>query len=152
MILYAVFEPDSGRVVRTGEASDEEAALLQGGDAYRVSMNCDPDVRPNTHYVRDGAIHAYTAAELQTLNNLPQGFVWKMPERLAIDMRTETERTAQAAAGVLAARQAAYPPMGDQLDALWKIVAALDLSDPHAQEMLTKIASVKTGIPKAEVK
>lgn len=43
---------------------------------------------PRLNYVFDGEICEYTAEELQAKNNLPDGWVWKMPERVAVDMRT----------------------------------------------------------------
>ena len=43
----------------------------------------------------------------------------------------------------IAKRQAEYPPIGDQLDALWK-------GGDAAAEMLTKVQAVKTKYPKPE--
>lgn len=48
-----------------------------------------------------------------------------------------------------AKRREAYPPIGDQLDALWKALAADPSAIPApAAEMLIKIQSVKQQIPK----
>jgi len=48
------------------------------------------------------------------------------------------------------ARREAYPPLGDQLDALWK---ALDASGqalpPEAQQVLDYVKSVKRRFPKS---
>lgn len=43
-----------------------------------------------------------------------------------------------------------YPPLGDQLDALWRLVQANDLaaSDPAAKEMLDRVRAVKARFPK----
>jgi len=43
----------------------------------------------------------------------------------------------------IAKRAAEYPPIGDQLDALWK-------GGDAAAEMLTKVQAVKTKYPKPE--
>ena len=40
-----------------------------------------------------------------------------------------------------------YPPVGDQLDAIWKALSKLT-GDPDAQAMLTRIREVKTAHPK----
>jgi len=47
-------------------------------------------------------------------------------------------------------RKAAYPEVGDQLDALWKTLKNLppNLLTDEAQQMLTAIDAVKTQIPK----
>jgi hypothetical protein len=44
----------------------------------------------------------------------------------------------------IAKRQAEYPPIGDQLDALWK-------GGEAAAEMLAKVQAVKTKFPKGTV-
>lgn len=43
-----------------------------------------------------------------------------------------------------------YPPIGDQLDALWRVVQSLDLSqaDPAALEVLEAVRAVKARHPK----
>lgn len=46
-------------------------------------------------------------------------------------------------------RRAAYPPIGDQLDAFWKTMAKLDpaLLDPETLAMLNQIQAVKAQYP-----
>jgi hypothetical protein len=44
-------------------------------------------------------------------------------------------------------RAAAYPPIGDQLDVLWRFIATLPLT-PEVGEMLTQIQAVKARFPK----
>lgn len=43
-----------------------------------------------------------------------------------------------------------YPSVGDQLDAIWKLIAALPKKDvpPDAQQMLGRIDGVKQRLPK----
>ena len=45
------------------------------------------------------------------------------------------------------ARRTEYPPLGDQLDALWKALATMDLP-PDAKAMLEQIGGVKKRYPK----
>lgn len=48
-----------------------------------------------------------------------------------------------------AKRREAYPPIGEQLDALWKALAANPSSlTPEASAMLAQIQAVKTQFPK----
>lgn len=46
------------------------------------------------------------------------------------------------------ARREAYPEVGDQLDALWKALATMDLP-PDAKAMLEQIGGVKKRFPRA---
>lgn len=43
-------------------------------------------------------------------------------------------------------RSSSYPPIGDQLDAIWKAILGGDMSE--AEDMLSKIQSVKSTYPK----
>ena len=45
-------------------------------------------------------------------------------------------------------RAEAYPPIGDQLDAIWKLVESLGDDAAPARDMLTKIQAVKNRFPK----
>lgn len=49
-------------------------------------------------------------------------------------------------------RKEAYPEIGDQLDAIWKVLAALpdEALTSEAQQLLASIQKVKTDIPKGE--
>ena len=49
--------------------------------------------------------------------------------------------------GYVQSRRAAYPPIGDQLDALWKAIGPM-LDDPDASAMLDRIRAVKDLYPK----
>jgi hypothetical protein len=74
---------------------------------------------PRESYVSNNVICKYTDAELSARDNLPLGWIWKMPERIAIDPRTDDQRATAATAVISAARAAAYPPMTDLADALY---------------------------------
>lgn len=47
-------------------------------------------------------------------------------------------------------RREGYPEIGDQLDALWKLIAALPQANniPEVKSMLQKIEAIKTRFPK----
>ena len=49
--------------------------------------------------------------------------------------------------GYLHNRRSSYPPIGDQLDVLWKTLGPM-LEDPRAQDMLAQIQAVKDRYPK----
>lgn len=55
-------------------------------------------------YVVDGALVDYTADEAAALANLAPGWVWQLPERKAVDMRTQAEARAMADGRVNAER------------------------------------------------
>jgi hypothetical protein len=61
----------------------------------------------NKNYVLNDAICEYTESELNSKNNLPKGFIWKMPERIAVDMRLLNEAKEQKWATLKDARTAA---------------------------------------------
>ncbi|WP_434657776.1 hypothetical protein [Chromobacterium violaceum] len=45
-------------------------------------------------------------------------------------------------------RADAYPEIGEQLDAMWKILARLDVDDPELADMLQRIDAIKEKYPK----
>ncbi len=47
-------------------------------------------------------------------------------------------------------RVAAYPPIGDQLDAIWKAFTTMNIQQPDAQAMLAQIQAVKAKYPKPQ--
>lgn len=113
MIAFARYEK-SGRILFCGQVpatmldAQRKEGLIYVGEANAA-----------TQYIRDGALQAYTGAELHAKNNLPRGWVWKMPERIAVDPRTQTQRQVDAESTVLAERAANYPPLADLADALY---------------------------------
>ncbi|WP_025915792.1 hypothetical protein [Herminiimonas sp. CN] len=102
-----------------------------------------------TQYVLNAELKTYTEAELHAKNNLPQGWIWKMPERIAFDPRTDAQRQVDAAAAMLTNRAKNYPPLTDLADALyWQ--AQGDAS--KMQAYLSKCEAVKAQYPKNEIK
>jgi hypothetical protein len=64
---------------------------MQTDSVATIEGRCD-----DTCYVANGVVLPYTTSELVTKSTLPQGFAWKMPERIAIDTRTLDVAQAQA--------------------------------------------------------
>ena len=71
---------------------------------------------------------------------LPAGSI-QITDAEAATIRAATQAAAQAARTYSEKRVGEYPPIGDQLDALWKGGAA-------AEEMLVKVQAVKNKYPK----
>lgn len=60
---------------------------------------------------------------------------------------TTTEETVAPKPSAGLARANSYPPIGDQLDAIWKAIAPL-IEHPEAEAILAKIQAVKDANPK----
>ena len=91
------------------------------------------------HYkALDNSLHFIDSTEYEHL--LPAGSV-QITNEEAATIRAATQAAAQAARTYSEKRAAEYPPIGDQLDALWKGGAA-------AEEMLVKVQAVKNKYPK----
>lgn len=58
-------------------------------------------------YVMGGEVVRYTSDELLAKNSLAHGWIWKMPERIAVDTRSLSTAQAQAWVRIKAARAAA---------------------------------------------
>lgn len=75
-----------------------------------------------------------------------------VPGMSAEVVQEDDPRTPQSPAppGYAEHRAMDYPPFGDQLDALWRVVHALDMAgvDPVAQEVLEAVRAVKARYPK----
>lgn len=48
------------------------------------------------------------------------------------------------------ARQPAYPPIGDQLDAIWKALEQVGSLPPETRDMLERVKAVKKRYPKRD--
>lgn len=111
-------------------------------NGYLVSVGNAPDgLEP------EGALPGYPP-DFYDIAPPHAGARWHAGERCWHDCRTEKEKGDHDKFNVQVQRHAAYPSIGDQLDALWKLVAAMDVSDPYARDMLKKITAVKESIPK----
>jgi hypothetical protein len=93
------------------------------------------------HYkAPDNSLHAIDSVEHEHL--LPAGSV-QITNEEAATIRAATQAAVQAARTYAEKRVGEYPPIGDQLDALWKGGAA-------AEEMLVKVQAVKNKYPKPQ--
>ena len=87
MISFLVYTQD-GEICRTG-ACPAEMLDIQAQDG-EATLECDPLAKDSEHYVLNGTVQAYTAVELAEKNSLSVGWIWKMPERKAVDARPLT--------------------------------------------------------------
>lgn len=80
---FVAYETTTGRITRSGFCPDgHEEGQAMSGEVILIGDGTDKG-----HYVSNGAIHAYTPAELTARTTLPEGWIWKMPERIAVDAR-----------------------------------------------------------------
>jgi hypothetical protein len=114
------------------------------GPDYVISPQGKPGT-VKTHYVVNGELCAYTAAEAAALANLPAGWTWLLPDRRAVDLRTAEQQAIDAAAAIDAARSAAYPPLADLADALyWQA----NKNQKPMDDYLAAVTVVKVKYPK----
>jgi len=96
-------------------------------------------------YVRehDNALNRLSEIEA-SYGLLPMSDEELQDEYIASQIRSEQE----AATGYIAKRLESYPPIGDQLDAIWKALATIEILPEPTQEVLNKIIQVKEDNPK----
>lgn len=82
----------TGRILRTGSAPDDMIEIQAQDGEFLMETTANA----STHYVLEGEVTAYTTGELEARSALPQGWVWQMPERLAVDMRAVVDARTQA--------------------------------------------------------
>lgn len=102
---FALYSP-SGEITQfmMGPEKDVAASCLQGEIPF---IEVDISTSHDKNYVLEGKIAEYTIDEYQVKNNLSKGFIWKMPERIAVDIRVLSEAKEQKWATIKAARLAA---------------------------------------------
>lgn len=108
MTIYTNYDPTTGAILGTGTATEETLdAMIRFGATALLHVHADT----TTHYVDltgDGPqLVEYTAGERAALAALAPGWVWQMPERIAVDQRTLSDAKNQAWARIKAARAAA---------------------------------------------
>jgi|GEM_PF-5168708 len=101
-----------GNIIATGTMPTEMIKHQRGNI---IAAQADRD----TQYVANGVLCSYTPAELASKWNLPAGWVWKMPDRIAVDVRTDAQRAADQLNAVLDARRVAYPDLAVFADAMY---------------------------------
>lgn len=100
---FVAYDAATGRITRSGFAPDghEEGQAIEN-EAVLTGNGNDRD-----NYVVNGLIAEFTTEEKYAKNNLPQGFIWKMPERTAVDTRSLESAKAQAWTKIKASRTGA---------------------------------------------
>lgn len=92
-----------GNILYTGEVPDSMIELQKAlGNIYVGDI-----LSQDAQYIKDGKLHTYTSNELLAKLNLQPGWVWKMPERIALDTRGLEDAKTIARARVKAARSVA---------------------------------------------
>lgn len=99
-VVPYVFYDQDGAITQCGHML-RSFLPLQGVDVLEGAAD------PDTHYVKNGVIRRYTAGELRRKNTVPDGWVWQLPQRKAVDMRTLEQAQAQAWQRIKAARAVA---------------------------------------------
>ncbi len=93
-----------GNILQHGSCADTDLSLQVPPTGCTVMGG---DGTYHSHYVKDGAIVAYTDYELGLKNNLPKGHVWQMPERIVVDTRGLEDAKTQAWERIKISRSAA---------------------------------------------
>ena len=91
MIYAAIYKVLTGEILNTMESDSLQSVdnfSVEGYGIVRLSSTSEAINK----YISNGELREYSTEELSIKNNLPIGYIWKMPERIAIDTRTpETE-------------------------------------------------------------
>lgn len=101
---YIAYDPTTGEIVRKVTCPEEIAELqFQAGEQW-----IEADASPETHYVKDGAVVAYTAqAREQKSRRVSSHHVWSNSAMQWVDLRTLEQRRAAKWAEMKRAREAA---------------------------------------------
>lgn len=84
MIDYLFYVAATGEITQTGSVSEDHYDI-QARDGL-VLMRGVADI--TKHYILNGVITAFTDAELAAKASIRPGFIWKMPERIVVDIRS----------------------------------------------------------------
>lgn len=81
----------AGLILRTGSCDDADLPLQAQGAETVI----EGQASLSAHYIVNGNIVAYTAAERQAMASMRPGQRWQMPERVVVDSRTLAQAKAQ---------------------------------------------------------
>lgn len=106
MTKCTFYDATTGEIEGSGIVSDD---TLDGYVTNGTPVILDIEASEETHYVQLDPLEivAYTAGELAFKNALPKGWVWRMPDRIAVDMRSVASARAAAWVRIKAARDVA---------------------------------------------
>lgn len=79
------YDPATGAITQVAELSDETLQHYAGTDTHFLVLVAG---NMETQYVVDGALVDFTPDELTAKRAMPKGWIWQMPERVAVDGRT----------------------------------------------------------------
>lgn len=131
---------DSGTILFSGDIP-ESMVKHQGSNVVLGKGTSD------FQYVKNGKIYDYTTEELEIKRNLPLGFIWKMPDRIAFDPRNDDQRHLDELEAFKKARAQSYPPIEELADALyWQSKG----DNTKMMSYLAACEAVKQKIPKKE--
>lgn len=115
MTIFVMYDKD-GVITQSGECPDDHFDIqIPAPDCHIL----EGYGQSTTHYVLNNEICAYSDSELQAKNNISFGWTWKMPDRIAIDLRTSEQKSSDASQIIDNLRRAAYPPLTDFADAMY---------------------------------
>jgi hypothetical protein len=99
-----MYKPATGEITGTAELSDQTLeTYVNLGEHVLLDVLGDPDV----HYVVNNELVEYTEAERAARATIAPGWVWQMPERIAVDTRALADARTQAWNRIKAARDIA---------------------------------------------
>lgn len=98
------YDPATGAITMVCELSQETLQYYAGTDETFLVLVAG---NPETQYVVDGALVDFTEAELAAKRGMPIGWVWQMPERVAIDARVLADVRVSAIGAIDSAAEAA---------------------------------------------
>jgi hypothetical protein len=110
-VSFTIFDPLTGEIDHSGNVSDETFEYYVTSGAHAI-LDVEADKR--THYVRltDLEIVEYTEEERVAIAAIKPGWVWQMPERVAVDAReladTKMQKNAEINQKRLAANKSSF--------------------------------------------
>lgn len=87
---FVVYLPD-GSIVRSGSCPLAMVASQAHREGEAVLLG---SAQHDLHYIIDGDIYPFTEGERKAKRSMKPGFIWKMPERIAVDSRTPQDHIA----------------------------------------------------------
>lgn len=87
MTKFTVYDA-TGQILRSGSVPDDMVDIqAQEGEFILREIEACSDKQ----YVVNGQVHDFTQTELQTKRSMPKGWIWKLPEKIAVDTRSLEE-------------------------------------------------------------
>lgn len=137
---FSTYDATTGEILTSGFC--QLADLARQGECVIAAAGA-----PDAHYVANGQLVAYTPEQQSSKKARPgHAARWCNATMAWADDRSAEARAADGLAIVRAARAAAYPRIGDQLDSLWK--AMRDGTLPRVEPFYSQIEAVKAANPK----